>query len=212
MCIDPEVNRDDWSLLALPWIDQAKSRLAERNQRIPPPEISRAAAKHLAEAIKYIAEAEQFEAPVGLDELVDMIKRAGRRYTDAVARAGAELEQMNRLDPYAWSQSPVSDSPYWWRYESANGFLSQKKGLAHLTAEKLALATAAYKQANEFWPTLSSYAVMGGLQLLCGLNADAAATYRMCIDRAEAFGALESSDDRNAIMAELTNWLRDNRH
>jgi hypothetical protein len=76
-------------------------------------------------------------------------------------------------------------------------------------AAKLALAIAAYKQANEIWPTLSSYALMGGLQLACGLKADAGSTYRMCIDRAEAFGAVESSDDCKEIIAELRQALRD---
>jgi tetratricopeptide (TPR) repeat protein len=210
MCIDTQVRNDDWSLLALPWIERAKARLAERNQGTPPPEISREAAKHVGEAIRQIVEAEQFEERgVGLDVLVEMIKRAGRRYSDAVARAAAELEQVNRLDPYAWARSPVSDSPYWYRYESANGFLSQKRALAHLTTEKLALAIAAYKQANDFWPTLSSYTVMGGLQIACGLKADGIATYRTCIDRAESFGSVDSSDDRREIVAELRQALRE---
>jgi tetratricopeptide (TPR) repeat protein len=210
MCIDADAKNDDWSLLGLPWIERAKARLAERNQGTPPPEISREAAKHLGEAIRHIVEAEQFEERgVDLDELVEMIRRAGRRYTDAVARAAAELEQVNRLDPYAWSRSPVSDSSYWYRYESANGFLSQKRALAHLTTEKLALAIAAYKQANDFWPTLSSYTVMGGLQIACGLKADGIATYRACIDRAESFGAMDSSDDRREIVAELRQALRE---
>lgn len=210
MCIDAAVHNDDWSLLALPWIERAKVRLAERNQGSPPPEISREAARHVGEAIRYIVEAEQFEERgLGLDELVEMIRRAGRRYTDAVARAAAELEQVNRFDPYAWSRSPVSDSSYWYRYESANGFLSQKRALAHLTTEKLALAIAAYKQANDFWPNLSAYTVMGGLQIACGLKADGIATYRACIDRAESFGATDSSDDRREIVAELRQALRE---
>ena len=210
MCIDAGVNNDDWSLLALPWIERAKARLVECKQAVPLPEISREAAKHLGEAVRCIVEAEQFEARGGgLDELVEMIGRAGRRYTDAIASAGVELAEVNRLDPYAWSRSPVSDSPYWYRYESANGYLLQKRALAHLTTEKLALAIAAYKQANEFWPTLSSYALMGGLQLACSLKADAAATYRTCIDRAEAFGAVESSDDCEAILAELRQAVSD---
>jgi tetratricopeptide (TPR) repeat protein len=210
MCIDQQVRNDRWSMLALPWIERAKARLAERNQYTPPPDISRQAAHHMGEAIRHIVAAEQFEERgVGLDELVEMIRRAGRRYTDAVARAAAELEQASRLDPYAWSRSPVSDSPYWYRYESANGFLSQKRALAHLTTEKLALAIAAYKQANDFWPTLSSYTVMGGLQIACGLKADGIATYRACIDRAESFGAVDSSDDRREIVAELRQALRE---
>lgn len=210
MCIDADVQNDYWSMLALPWIERAKARLAERNQEPPPPEISREAARHVGEAIRHIVDAEQFEeSGVGLDELVEMIRRAGRRYTDAVARAAAELEQVNRFDPYAWSRSPVSDSPYWYRYESANGFLSQKRAFAHLTTEKLALAIAACKQANDFWPTLSSYTVMGGLQIACGLKADGIATYRACIDRAESFGAVDSSDDRREIVAELRQALRE---
>lgn len=208
-CIEPDTT-DDWGALGSPWIEQAKSRLTEHNIGIPPPEISLQAAKHLGEAVRHIVEAEQYEAAgVDLDQLADLIRRGGRRYTDAVASAEAELEHMERLDPYAWSRSPVSDSPFWYRYESASGYLWQKKALACLASDKLALAVAAYKQANEFWPTLPSYALMGGLQIACGLKADGMATYKRCIDQVEAFGAVDSSDDRREIVAELRQALHE---
>jgi tetratricopeptide (TPR) repeat protein len=205
MCIEPGINTDDWNLLALPWIEQAKSRLVENDQPVPAPVVSGEASKHLASAIKYLLEAEQYEAGgVLLDELLDMIRRAGRRYTGALERATSELEYVERLDHYAWGQSPASN---WWRHESAKAMLLEKTALVHLTNEKLALAIAAYKQANEIWPMVRSYGVMGGLQAACGLKADAAATYRTCIDRAEAFGAVESSNDSEEILAEIRQAL-----
>jgi hypothetical protein len=48
--------------LPLPWIEQAKARLAEHRMVIPPPEISRQSSDHLRSAIQYQLEAEQFEA------------------------------------------------------------------------------------------------------------------------------------------------------
>ena len=207
-CIGPDLDGDDWSLLALPWIDKAKSRLAERNERVPAPEVSREASQHLGLAIKYILEAEQFEArSVALDELVDMIRRAGRRYTAALERATSALENVARLDRYAWARDPVNDTSYWHRYESAKGYLLQKTAFVHLTNEKLALATAMYKQAAEVWPGLSFCAMLAGLQATCGLRAEAKATYQMCIDRAEELGAVESPADQEELLAGVREGL-----
>jgi tetratricopeptide (TPR) repeat protein len=207
-CIGPDLDGDSWSLLALPWIDKAKSRLAERNERVPAPEVSREASKHLGLAITYLLEAEQFEARgVMLDELVDMIRQAGRRFTAPLERATSELENVARLDRYAWTRDPVNDTSYWHRYESAKGYLLQKTAFVHLTNEKLALAVATYKQAAEVWPSLSFCAMLAGLQATCGLRAEAIATYRMCIDRAEELGTMESSADEEELLAGVREGL-----
>jgi tetratricopeptide (TPR) repeat protein len=207
-CIGPDLDGDSWGLLALPWIHKAKSRLAERNEPVPTPEVSREASKHLGLAIACLLDAEQFEARgVMLDELVDMIRRAGRRFTAPLQRATSELENVARLDRYAWIQDPVNDTPYWHRYESAKGHLLRKTALVHLTNEKLAVAAAAYKQAAEVWPSLSFCAMLAGLQAACGLRAEAIATYRMCIDRAEELGAVESSADEEELLAGVREGL-----
>ena len=57
---EPEI--DDWSRVALPWIERAKSRLAEHNIALPASEVSRKASDHLKQAIEHVIKAEQLEA------------------------------------------------------------------------------------------------------------------------------------------------------
>ena len=205
LCIEPNFS-DDWGRLGLPWIEHAKSRLAERNIAIPSREASHAASEFLRLAVRYQMEAEQFEnRDAGLDELVDGVRRAGQKYVGLIERAGLELEKVRQADPFAWTYNINC----WWRYETVKAYLLRKTAFVHLSREKLALAIVACKQEMEIWPTLSSGALMGGLQVACSLKADAGATYRMCIDRAEAFGATESSADRDQIVTELKTTLRE---
>jgi tetratricopeptide (TPR) repeat protein len=201
---------DDWEKFAVPWIDKAKSSLAEHDIAVPLPEASLKASQHLLEAIRGLYEAEQFEARgVDPEELLRLIRQAGRKYTIPLEYAKSELELVERLDLFTWAKNPVQGSSYWWRYESVKGFLLQKMALVHLSNEKLALAIASYKQANDLWPTLSSVAVMGGLQAACGLIADAKSTYINCIARADEFGATESSEDREQTLREVRQALRE---
>ncbi|HEY6764913.1 MAG TPA: hypothetical protein VI386_09080 [Candidatus Sulfotelmatobacter sp.] len=201
---------DDWEKFAIPWIEKAKSTLADHNIPVPLPEASLRASQHLREAIVGLLQAEQFEARgVDLEELLSLIRQAGRKYTIPLEQAKSELELVERLDPFTWAKNPVQDSSYWWRFESVKGFLLQKIALVHLSNEKLALAIASYKQANELWPTLSSVAVMGGLQAACGLIADAKSTYSTSIERADELGAAESSEDREQTLREVRQALRE---
>jgi hypothetical protein len=151
--------------------------------------------------VAYLFEAEQFEASgVDLEELSAMIRGAGTRYTVPLARATSELEIVERLDPFIWAKILNEDSSHWWRYEGAKGFLLQKTALIHISNEKLALAAASYKQAVDIWPMLLPCALLGGIQANCGLFADARATYRMCIDRAEELGATEGAETCKEIL------------
>ena len=201
---------DEWGRLATPWIERARSSLADRNIAVPVLEISLRASRHLREAIGCLLEAEQYEARgVDLEDLSSLIRQAGRKYTIPLERAMSEIEFVERLDPFTWAKSPLEDSPYWWRYESVKGYLFQKMALLHLSNEKLALAIASYKQANDLWPTLSSFAAMGGVQAACGLVADARSTYHACIEHADEFGAVESSEDCEQTLKEVRHAVRE---
>jgi tetratricopeptide (TPR) repeat protein len=201
---------DDWEQFAIPWIDKAKSSLAEHHIAVPLQEVSLRASQHLREAILGLYEAEQFEARgVDLEELSSLIRQAGRKYTIPLEHAKSELELVERLDPFTWAKNPVQGSSYWWRYESVRGFLFQKMALVNLSNEKIALAIANYKQANELWPTLSSFAVMGGLQATCGLVSDAKSTYQACIERADVLSAVESSEDSEQMLRDVRQALRE---
>ena len=187
---------DAWSRFALPWIEKAKSRLLERGMTLPPPELSRQSSDHLRSAIQYQLEAEQFESNAGgLEELVDGVRRAGRRYTVPLERANTALESMKPLDPFAWARIPIKNSSAWWRYESAKGLLLLKTALVHLSCEKLALAIAACKPA------------LGGLQAICGLKADVRATYSLCLGRAEELAFDQSSSEREQALVEIREAL-----
>jgi hypothetical protein len=154
-------------------------------------------------------EAEQFtDGGQDFVELSDMIQRAGRRYTDPIQQAAANLEAVERLDPFIWAKCPTRDSYFWCRYELAKSLLLQKYALLHISKDKVALAVASYKQANALWPSVTTYGVMGGLQAACGLVSDAKATYRTCIDRAEEFGSDESSEARGETLKEIEQALR----
>src|SRR5271157_289325 len=200
---------DDWERLAIPWIEKAKASLAAHNIAVPVPEVSLRASQHLQEAMRCLLEAEQFEARgIDLEELSSLIRQAGRKYSMPLEHARSEIEMVERLDPFTWTKSPHQDSSYWWRYESVKGFLFQKMALLHISNEKLALAIANYKQANELWPTWSSFAVMGGLQAACGLVSDARSTYQTCIERADELSAVESSVDSEQMLRDVRQALR----
>jgi hypothetical protein len=208
MCAESGHGLDDWGRFALPWIEKAKSRLLERGMTLPPPELSRQSSDHLRSAIQYQLEAEQFETNAGgLEELVDGVRRAGRRYTVPLERANAALENMRQLDPFAWALTPVKDSCCWFRYERAKGLLLLKTVFVHLSSEKLPLAIAACKQAMDVWPTLTMGGMLGGFEALCGLKADARATYRMCLGRADELAFDQSSADREQSLAEIREAL-----
>jgi len=208
MCAEPGVGLDDWGRFALPWIEKAKCRLLERGMALPPLELSRQSSDHLRLAIQYLLEAEQFETnDGGLEELVDRVRQAGRRYTVPLERANLALENMKPLDPYAWALVPIKDASTWWRYESAKGLLLLKTSFVHLSGEKLALAVAACKQAMDIWPSLTTGAMLGGLQAICGLKADARATYCLCLSRAEELAFDQSSSDREQALAEIREAL-----
>jgi tetratricopeptide (TPR) repeat protein len=210
VCVQFEPDLDSWSQFALPWIEKAKSRLAEHSISVPAPEVSRQASEHLKKAVEHLLEAEAFEAGgVDLEELSALIRRAGRRYTGPIDRAASELEIVERADEFTWAKVPIKDSASWFRYESANAALFHKIALVHIANQKLALAIASFKQAMDVWPTLLYGGLIGGLQATCGLVADAKATYEMCIDRIEELGATESSDGREDFLRELRQALRE---
>ena len=205
--IDPEI--DDWSRLAIPWIERAKSRLSENNIPVPSQEDSLKSSEHLKQAVTFMIEAEQFtDGGEDFVELSSMIQQAGRRYTDPIRQAAANIEAVEKLDPFVWAKCPTRDSYFWCRYELAKSLLLQKYALLHVSNEKLALAVASYKQANALWPSVTTYGVMGGLQAACGLVSDAKATYRTCIDLAEEFGSDESSEARAETLKEIEQALR----
>jgi tetratricopeptide (TPR) repeat protein len=198
------VEPDSWETHALPWIERAKSKLALHSIPVPACEISRNAAEHLKQAVDHLFQAEQFEAAdADLDELSTLIQRAGGRYTAPIERAAAELEAVERLDRFTWTQSPHKDSYHWYRYEEVKSLLFLKTALVQMANENLALAIASVKQAMELWPTLSIYALMGGLLATCGLVSDARTTYQVCIDRAEELGSVESTAHCQEILPEI---------
>jgi hypothetical protein len=204
--IDPEI--DDWSRLAVAWIERAKSRLSENNIPVPSQEDSLRSSECLKQAVGFMIEAEQFtDGGQDFVELSSMIQQAGRRYTDPIRHAASNIEAVEKLDPFVWAKCPTRDSYFWCRYELAKSLLLQKYALLHISNDKVALAVASYKQANAFWPSVTTYGVMGGLQAACGLISDARATYRTCIDRAEEFGSDESSEARAETLKEIEQAL-----
>jgi len=208
LCVSIDSDVDSWGQLAFSSVEQAKSRLSEHNLPVPLEGASLRASRYLQEAINLILEAEQFEAGgADLEELASLIRRAGRRYADPIERAAAQVEMAERLDPYAWALCSINDFPCWFRLESVKALLLQKSAQLQVSNEKLALAVASLKQANDIWPTLSSHAVMGSLQALCGLTADARQTYRICCERAPELGATESSEERDATLSYIRGAL-----
>lgn len=204
LCASLEPQTDEWGKLALPWFERAKCKLSENGIPLPDNEATMIASEHLREAMKSLIDADKLEiADVDLDELTRVIRRAGRRYTDAVNTAATHLESAERLDTFVWTTYLYEDSPSWCRFEYAKGLLFQKKALIHLTNDKGALAAANYKMANDIWPTRSSFAIMAGLQAACGLVSDATATYRACIDRFEELGAVELAIDRDEFVRQV---------
>ena len=204
--IDPEI--DDWSRLAVPWIDWAKSRLTDHSISVPSQEDSFRASEHLKQAVSSLIEAEQFtDGGSDFDEFSSMIQRAGRRYLDPIRQAAASIEAVEKLDPFVWAKCPTRDSYFWCRLELAKSLFLQKYALLHVSNDKLALAAASSKQANELWPSLSTSCLMAAFQTACGLVSDANATYRSCLDRAEELGAVEASDDREQILKEIRQAL-----
>ena len=125
------------------------------------------------------------------------------------SRGGSTTFGSGTADPFTWAKCPSEDSYFWCRLEFAKGFLYQKIALVHLSNEKLALAVASYKQANDIWPSLTAYGVMGGLQAACGLTSDAKATYRTCIERTEIWGARNRQKIREEMLAEIQRALRE---
>jgi len=205
--IDPEI--DEWSRLAVTWIERAKSRLSENNIPVPSQEDSLRSSECLKQAVGFMIEAEQFtDGGQDFVELSSMIQQAGRRYTDPIRQAASNIEVVEKLDPFVWTKCPTRDSYFWCRYELAKSLLLQKYALLHVSNDKVALAVASYKQANALWPSVTTYGVMGGLQAACGLISDARATYRTCIDRAEEFGSDESSEARAETLKEVEQALR----
>lgn len=204
LCASLEPQTDEWGKLALPWIERAKAKLSENRIPLPDHGATMKASEHLRQAMKSLIDADKLEiADVDLDELTMAIRRAGRKYTDAVSTAAAHIESAERLDAFVWTTYIYDDSPSWCRFEYAKGLLYQKKALIHLTKDKSALAAANYKLANDAWPTRSSFAIMAGLQAACGLDSDAKATYRACIDRFEELGSVEPAIDRDEFVRQV---------
>lgn len=208
MCIDPAL--DSWERLGVLWIEKGRSKLVEYRIQPPNPEISAESSRHLALALEHLLEAEQCErASVDTDELVSTVRQAGRRYTVPLGRASSELDVVNRLDPFVWAKAPIGDSSSWFRYENVKSLQLQKAGIVHMGNEQVALACACYKQAMDIWPTLTGYAVVGGLQAACGLVNDARATYQTCVICAEELGAVESSEGVSESIREIRQALID---
>lgn len=204
--IDPEI--DSWSRLAVPWIERAKSRLSENSIAVPSQEDSLRSSECLKQAVRFMIEAEQITAGGSdFDEYSSMIQRAGSRYTEPLRLATANIEAVEKLDPFAWAKCPTRDSSFWCRYELAKSLLLEKYALWHVSNDKLVLAIASYRQATSLWPSMTTYGVMGGLQAACGLIPDAKATYHTCIDRAEEFGYDESSEARAESLREVQQAL-----
>lgn len=210
VCVQFEPELDSWSQFALPWIEKAKSRLAEHSISVPAPEVSRQASEHLKKAVEHLLEAEALDAGAAdLEELSALVRRAGRRYTGPIDRAASEFEIVERADPFTWAKVPIKDSASWFRYESAKAVLFNKTANVHIANEKLVLAIASSKQAMDMWPALNTGWAIGALQNACGLVADAKETYRMCIDRAEEIGTTESSDGCEELLLGIKKALRE---
>jgi tetratricopeptide (TPR) repeat protein len=188
------------------WIKKAESRLLEDGETLPAPEMTRRATGHLRQAMSYLLAAEQFETRG--EDLTDRVRRAGSRYAELLQRALAELRETESLDMFAWAEVPIGDSERWCRYEWVKALALQKNAIWQWSNDRLALAVASLKEANELWPTLSFLAVMGGLQSACGLTADARQTYQTCIDRADELAAVESSEDSEQTLREVHEALR----
>ncbi len=204
--IDPEI--DDWSRLAVPWIEKAKSKLSENGISVPSKQESLNSSEHLKQAVRFMMEAEQITAGGSdFDEYSSMIQHAGSRYTEPLRLAAANIEAVEKLNPFVWAKCPTRDSYFWCRYELAKSLLLEKYALWHISNDKLVLAIASYRQAGSLWPSMTTYGVMGGLQAACGLISDAKATYRTCIDRAEEFGYDESSEARAESLKEVQQAL-----
>jgi hypothetical protein len=111
LCVQLDPELDDWSRFALPWIERVKSKVLEEGISVPPMEVSRQASAHLQRAFEHLLEAEQFEErEVGIDELCASIRRAGSRYSAPVNHTAAELEIVDRLEPFTWTTLKVGQS------------------------------------------------------------------------------------------------------
>src|SRR5260370_37105489 len=159
ICFSSE--HDDSAQSVLPWILKAESRLSTEGQTLPTAERTKQASEHLRQAMSYLLAAEQFE--VKGEDLTDRIRRAGTRYAELVQRALSEIREAESLDVYALAKGPTP-SEYWCRYEWVKALAMQKSAVWQMSNERLALAIASLKESNDLWPTLSFFAVMGGLQ------------------------------------------------
>lgn len=208
LCISIDPDIDEWSRLAVPWIEKAKSKLSQNGISVPSKEESLSSSEHLKQAVGFMMEAEQITAGGSdFDYYSRMIQHAGRRYTEPLRLATANIEAVEKLDPFVWAKCPTRDSYFWCRYELAKSLLLEKYALWHVSNDKLVLAIASYRQAAALWPSMTTYGVMGGLQAACGLISDAKTTYRTCIDRAEEFGYDESSEARAEAVKEVQQAL-----
>lgn len=199
VCYAAEHN--DFTQCVLPWIERAESRLRGSGETLPASEATSRAAEHLRQSISYLLAAEQFE-PKG-EDLTDQVRRAGSRYSDLLQGALSELRQAESLDMFAWTKASIGDSEQWYPCEWVKAVAFQKSAIWQMSNDRLALAVASLKEANELWPTLTFLAVMGGLQSACGLAADARQTYQTCIDRADELAAIESSEDSEQTLREV---------
>lgn len=124
LCILINSEIDEWSRLAVPWIEKAKSKLSANGIPVPTPEDSLSSSEHLKQAVMLMIEAEQFtNEGEDLVELSGMIRRAGTRYTDPIRKATANLEAVAKLDPFVWARCPTKDWYFWCRYEHAKSLL-----------------------------------------------------------------------------------------
>lgn len=142
-----------------------------------------------------------------LVEIASAVERVGRRYLEPLSRAAALIDSAEQLDPAVWADCETSDSSFWCPLDLVKSMFRLKHAIVYISQEKLALAVARYKDANSLWPTISTYGVMGGLQVACGLNTDARATYSTCIQYAEEIGATESSESREGTLNEIRQAL-----
>ncbi len=197
---------DDFTQCVLPWIEKAESRLIAGGETLPPSEATSRAAEHLRSAMSYLLAAEQFETKG--EDLTDRVRRAGSRYSELLQGALSEIRRAESLDMFAWTKAPIGDSERWCRYEWVKAVALQKSAIWQMSNDRLALAAASLKEANELWPTLSFFAVMGGLQSACGLTADARQTYQTCIDRADELTSVESSENSEQTLREVHEALK----
>lgn len=197
---------DDFAECVLPWIKKAESRLLGDGETLPAQERTGRAADHLRQAVSYLLAAEQFETKG--EDLTDRVRRAGSRYSELLQGALSELRQAELLDMFAWTKAPIGNSERWCRYEWVKAVALQKSAIWQWSNDRLALAVASLKEANELWPSLSFFAVMGGLQAACGLMADARQTYQTCIDRADELAAVESSEESEQTLREVHEALK----